>query len=163
MNRMRWTTLRLLVLAVVPTAATGCGHRTAEFNPKVEGTLTVDGAPLAQAMVQFVPEPQADVDAPPSTAMTDANGHFRLTHDRNQPGAAIGKHHVVILQGRGGANPDDPQAPLAPPPPGPKLPQVYTLVGKTPLEIEVTADNHTYDVTATAQQSAAGGNPFGKD
>lgn len=154
---------RILVRAACLTAPAlllflaGCGNRGPAFNDKVEGTLTVDGAPLGQAMVQFVPDPQPGVDAPPSTGLTDANGRFLLMHDRNKPGAAVGKHHVVILQGRAEANPDDPAAPAVPAQTAPKLPQVYTMAGRTPLQVEVTADRHIYDLTASAGAASSGG------
>ena len=133
--------------------AAGCG-KTTTFNDKVEGNVTIDGAPLAQVLVRFLPEADAGATVPESSGFTDQNGHFQLTHDRQKPGAAVGKHRVIVLQGRGGVNPDDPQAPPVPPPPGPKVPPVYTLAGKTPLLVDVTAGRHDYDLSVSTKATA---------
>jgi hypothetical protein len=147
-----------LLICLLPA---GCGARPAAINDKVEGSVTIDGAPLAQVMVQFIPDAGPGVTAPASTGFTDAEGRYQLTYDRQKTGAAVGKHRVVLLQGRAGVNPDDPQAPVTPPPPGPRLPQEYALSGQTPLRVEVTSEKHTYDLNVTAR--TASGTGAGRD
>ncbi|HVS37648.1 MAG TPA: hypothetical protein VMS17_18950 [Gemmataceae bacterium] len=148
-----WALRRFGPIAVL--LAAGCGGKQAAFNEKVEGTVKIDGAPLTQVMVEFVPD-DAAAGAPTATGYTDGKGHFQLTHDKNQPGAALGKHHVILVQGRpGGAQGDrdaQPDAPAAAP-----LPQVYTIAAKTPLQVEITATQHTYDLTVSSQGASSEG------
>jgi hypothetical protein len=136
--------------------AAGCGP-SVKFNEQVEGTVTLDGAPLPQVMVQFVPDVTGPSDAPTASGYTDENGHFKLTHDGDRPGAAVGKYRVVVLQGRGGRASDDPDAPVLPPPPGPRLPPQYAVAAQTPLRQGVTAAQHTYDLPLTLGAAPGGG------
>ncbi|WP_291171768.1 carboxypeptidase-like regulatory domain-containing protein [Gimesia sp.] len=57
----------------------------------VTGTVTLDGAPLADAQVQFQPE-----NGRTSTGTTDAEGHYELDYSGTLKGAKIGKHSVSI-------------------------------------------------------------------
>jgi hypothetical protein len=136
--------------------AAGCGNPLT-FNEQVEGTVTLDGNPLPRVMVQFVPDVQGPSAVPLASGLTDETGRFRLTHDGNKPGAALGKYRVVVLQGRGGRMSDDPDAPVLPPPEGPRLPSQYTVAAQTPLRQEVTAAKHAYDLPLTMGGPAAGG------
>jgi hypothetical protein len=115
----------------------GCGTKWSQ-NDNVEGTLKMDGVPVANVKVQFVPDDPA-VQAPASSAQTDENGHFRLTCENGRPGAVIGKHNVVIFKGR--AEPGDGQTISTA-----VIPQAYTIAAKTPLQTEVTASEHNYDL-----------------
>ncbi len=137
--------------------AAGCGKSIA-FNDKVEGTVQIDGAPLRQVMVEFIPDADVGVGvgAPTATGYTDGNGHFQLTHDKNKPGAAIGKHHVIIVQGRSGGQQNDRDA-QADPPSGPPLPTVYSMAARTPLQVEITESQHTYALTVTSGSASSGG------
>jgi hypothetical protein len=93
--------------------------------------------------------------------VTDEQGHFKLQCDNGKPGALVGKHHVVVLQGRGdaGSRADDPQAPrgaeaVPATRPGtrrPSVPGAYMLAAKTPLLIDVTPDRHSYDLALTTR------------
>src|SRR5262249_21730260 len=92
--------------------------------------------PLRNVRVEFVPDVDPKVQAPTSSAYTDDNGHFQLTCDNQKPGAVMGKHNVVVLGGRTG--PDQPKVT--------HVPSAYGLAISTPLQVEVTADKHTYDL-----------------
>lgn len=76
---------------VVTLAACGGGSDGAPDLGQVTGTITMDGAPLTDASVTFMPE---GVRA--SSAMTDSAGKYELIYIRDEKGAAIGKHKVVI-------------------------------------------------------------------
>ncbi len=115
----------------------GCG-KTWSQNDNVEGTLKLDGVPVANVKVQFVPD-DATTQAPTSSGQTDDSGHFRLNFDNGSPGAIIGKHNVVILKGR--AEPGDGQTISTA-----VIPQAYTMAAQTPLQTEVTASDHNYDL-----------------
>jgi hypothetical protein len=72
--------------------ALGC-NRSGLNLAYVEGVVTFDGAPVADAGVMFMP-----VDSTlglPATGVTDSEGRFTLT-TANRPGAVIGEHRVAI-------------------------------------------------------------------
>src|SRR5437763_16186290 len=103
---------------------------------QVDGTVKLDGKPVANAVVEFVPSGDPKKQAPLSRGTTDDKGHFVLTCDNKKSGAVIGKHTVLILVGRS----EDESKPVA------AVPNVYSNLAKTPLKIDVTADKHTYDL-----------------
>jgi hypothetical protein len=70
----------------------GCDRGGLNLAP-VEGIVTYNGAPLADAGVLFSPnEPQM---GPPASGTTDAEGKFTLV-TVNREGAAVGPHRVAI-------------------------------------------------------------------
>ncbi|QJW95659.1 transthyretin-like family protein [Frigoriglobus tundricola] len=128
----------------------GCSHSASYTqNESVEGTVTLDGVPVANAVVQFVPDIDPKVQAPSSSGYTDEKGHFKLTCDNTKPGAVVGKHNVVVLPGRSGGGADDEEAKAAPRAKVAPVPNVYSLASTTPLKIEVTVENHSYDLALT--------------
>ncbi|QDU50835.1 carboxypeptidase-like regulatory domain-containing protein [Gimesia panareensis] len=68
-----------------------CGGSDAPDLGNVTGTITLDGAPLADANVTFMPE---KVRA--SSAKTDSAGKYELIYIRDEKGAALGDHKVVV-------------------------------------------------------------------
>jgi hypothetical protein len=123
--------------------ACGCDKSRSQ-NESVEGTLKLDGTPVPHVLVEFVPD-DSKTQAPPSSGVTDDKGHFQLMCDNKKAGAVIGKHNVVIQKGRKDAS--TPALTLA-------IPDVYTMAVKTPLQIEVTANEHTYDLNLTRNPPA---------
>jgi hypothetical protein len=138
--------------ATLALAAIGCGARNWPMNEQVEGTVKMDGAPLPNVMVQFVPDLDPKRQAPQSAGMTDENGHFTLTCDNKKPGAVLGKHNVVVIAGRGssGRTNDMDDVPAKDALKAKKsIPLDYAMTTKTPLKIEVTADKHSYELTVS--------------
>ncbi len=78
------------VFIVSLTACGGGGIAPPELGP-VTGKITLDGAPLTDASVTFMPE---KVRA--SSSMTDSDGKYELVYIRDEKGAAIGPHKVVV-------------------------------------------------------------------
>ncbi len=76
----------LLALSV-----TGCGGDGPERGI-VTGKVTLNGAPLPGADVEFQPE-----EGSPSYAMTDDKGRYDLMYTRDKRGAMIGEHTVRIM------------------------------------------------------------------
>jgi hypothetical protein len=136
---------RLLGTALLVLLA-GCSGKYA-MNNQVEGTVKLDGTPLPNVVVQFVPDVTAGEQPPGASGYTDSQGHYSLTCDNQQPGAALGKYRVTVLPGRSGTAGDDRDA--AGVRPGSSVPPFYTQANKTPLKVEVTADKHTYDLNLT--------------
>lgn len=82
------------VLVCVCLISGGCGGGASD-KPKTEpvtGTITLDGTPLADATVTFVPD---DKKANPGTGITKADGKYQLATTAN-PGAMPGTYKVVI-------------------------------------------------------------------
>jgi hypothetical protein len=121
-----------LVLALV-----GCGgSRTSP----VAGVVVLDGQPLAEAAIQFVPQ-GAGRDA---TGQTDTNGEFAMSTFEPRDGVLPGTYKVVITPPTGVvdttkyatveeamAAASKPQA--RPAPKGPSVPAKYTRLDQTPL------------------------------
>jgi len=78
----------LVAILLVALALAGCGS---EFVP-VEGTVLLDGQPLADAQVLFLPKSSGR----PATGRTDAAGKFKLTTDRQGDGAKPGEYNVGV-------------------------------------------------------------------
>lgn len=121
-----------LLLAV---SVAGCGGGRPDLG-QVEGTVTLDGQPLANAVVQFQPE----AEGRPSLGTTDSSGHYKLMFTRDTPGAMIGKHKVRIEL----AESDD----EAESEPALQVPEKYNA--ETELSEEVTAGTQTIDFTLTS-------------
>ncbi len=83
-----------LVFAFVCVFTVGCG--SGGDLATVQGTVTVDGTPLANASVEF--QPQGDGGSP-SYGTTDSEGNFELMFTFSKAGATPGKHTVRVTPG----------------------------------------------------------------
>jgi hypothetical protein len=135
------------LVGVLLLGLVGCGKQV-EYNNAVEGTVTLNGKPLANVLVEFVPDPPEGVKADPSRALADENGHYTLERADGEPGAMVGHHFVVILRGRGMDRSIDEFADEegAPGRDRRPIPARYTTASTTPLRIEVHASEHTYNL-----------------
>ncbi len=118
-------------------AIVGCGgDATRPPISTVTGVVTLDGQPLENASVMFQPE-----TGRPSSGTTDKEGRYTLEYSPGVPGAAEGKHTVIIRTLVPG---EDGQPPVSPE----KLPARYH--DETELEVEVTSGNnvHNFDLTS---------------
>ena len=105
---------------------------------EVTGTLTLNGKPLDNVRVEFLPDPEAKTSGPRSTGVTDGEGRFKMTCENQQSGAVVGTHRVTLTdlkQWEGlTASREDSNKPLKPS----RLPAQYSDVVKTPFRgIEV--------------------------
>src|SRR5215218_6090385 len=86
-----------LILAALLAGSAGCGGPKAV---PVSGRVTLDGEPLANAVVSFLPAaPDGTITAagPGSMAVTDDRGGFALKVVPGQaPGGLPGEHRVVV-------------------------------------------------------------------
>ncbi len=79
--------------AMLVFLAAGCGGGPGDqpvVHP-VHGTVTLDGAPLANAVVHFSPD-----QGPPSAAITDSSGKYELHEKSGTKGAVAATHTVTI-------------------------------------------------------------------
>jgi hypothetical protein len=86
-----WALLGLLLCPVLLSSA-GCGNRSVS---KVEGVVTLDGAPLSGATVSFMPVGEGR----PASGLTDRDGNFRLSTFRTDDGALAGDYRVIVVVG----------------------------------------------------------------
>jgi hypothetical protein len=118
-------------------AAAGCGSEPYKVAP-VSGTVTLDGKPLANAWVTFMPvgSKENPNPGPTSAGKTDASGRYTLAIEPGRPGAVVGAHKVSINTQGGDAKGDDRDA-GGPRAPREKLPDVYNT--RTTLTCDVPA------------------------
>lgn len=80
-----------VALAVVLTVASGCGDSDQPELGLVSGTVTLDGAPLNNVAITFVPD-----DGRPAMGKTDFDGTYQLTYIRDTLGCKLGHNRVQI-------------------------------------------------------------------
>jgi hypothetical protein len=90
MVRRGKATLAGWLLVVVVAAAAGCGSSGPEI-AYVTGRVTMDGKPLPNATVVFIPE-----NGRPAGARTDENGEYVLNFTEGRQGAIPGKNAIRI-------------------------------------------------------------------
>ncbi len=83
-------------LLAVALLLAGAGCSGADKPVKVEGTVTLDGKPLAGATVSFEPEDQQGGHS--ANGFTDKDGHFKLTTYNTGDGALRGNYNVVVTK-----------------------------------------------------------------
>jgi hypothetical protein len=85
--------------AALVLAGSGCSGKGPV---KVNGSVTLDGKPLSNATVTFIPEQGAGRNA---TGTTDQSGNFRLTTLKPDDGAMPGDYKVTVQQVEGAEAP----------------------------------------------------------
>ena len=82
---------------VLLLAFVGCGEPPYDLAP-VSGVVTLDGEPLAEAVVAFAPIGGRDtaIVGPGSTARTDDAGRYSLRTFKEEKGAVVGTHKVRV-------------------------------------------------------------------
>ncbi|MCC9641283.1 hypothetical protein LOC71_03280 [Rhodopirellula sp. JC740] len=87
--------LCFLSLVGISALTAGCSGSDKPALAPVEGTLTKDGVPFVNATLEFHPQTHGGV----SYGQTDETGQFKLHYTTGEPGAAIGKHEVLVFGG----------------------------------------------------------------
>ena len=83
-----WGAIALLGLA-------GCsGQQSTVPLVPAKGSVTIDGAPLPEAVVQFIPT--GDTRGQGGSALTDAEGTYKAATTFGEPGLPAGDYKVVI-------------------------------------------------------------------
>jgi hypothetical protein len=121
------------------------------------GVVLLDGQPLPNARVEFVPE-LADFGAEMNSAgVTDDKGRFQLTcSEKQQPGAVVGKHRVVVMEApvpaefrNSGQKAQAAHAEYLARQKNRPIPADYGNASKTPLRVEVTRGQRDYTLKLT--------------
>ncbi len=84
--------LHQIACAITVLTILGCSRSHQPPLGLVSGTVTLDGVPLANAIVRFTPAGPGRT----SEGISDADGHYRLRYLRAIPGANIDQHTVRI-------------------------------------------------------------------
>jgi hypothetical protein len=100
-QHVRLSIIRACALVIVVVSASGCGQPQSYLG-SVTGTVTKDGEPVANMMLEFYP----NSGGRPSLAVSDENGRFKALYLENQPGAKVGTHTIRYELGTGQL-PDD--------------------------------------------------------
>jgi hypothetical protein len=119
-------------LLIALAAAPGCGRPKQPPLGAVEGTVTLDGRPLAAAAVFFTP----DGPGRTSIGVTDADGRYAVTYLRDIQGADLGRHRVRITtatEDNGGRE---------------RLPQRYHAKSELTATVEPGANRHDFALTS---------------
>ncbi len=85
-------------MSAVLVGLIGCGPQPTYFAP-VTGQVTLDGKPVSDAKILFVPTRYRDASQnilPYAYATTDKEGKYTLRSDGKRRGAAVGQHLVFI-------------------------------------------------------------------
>jgi hypothetical protein len=91
MNRA--ANLAASILVTVGIVLTGCPNSSRPATYKVTGTVTMQGKPVADAVVTFVP---TGTDGEAASAITDSDGKYALTTWRAGDGARPGEYRVKV-------------------------------------------------------------------
>jgi len=119
----------MLALAV---ACAGCGPGGPEI-ASVEGTVTMDGKPLPNAAVVFIPE-----NGRPAGATTDSEGHYALNFTAGRQGAIPGTNTVRITTERDPSETED----GTPIPASPEtVPMKYNAASELEFTVEAGKNN----------------------
>ena len=99
----RTDSLLWLGVVVCLAAMVGCGGQPTLSTEYVEGVVTVDGQPVPEATVTFVPVVEGQ--GAPATGMTNAQGVYKLTATvtgevaaKAEAGTLPGEYHVGVMK-----------------------------------------------------------------
>jgi hypothetical protein len=115
---------------------------------EVEGTARLNGKPLANVQVEYLPE----ANGPRSLGVTDAQGRYRLASDAQDSGALVGKHRVIlhdlsVYSDKSVGTGRDKEEVLKPS----RIPGRYASAAQTPLKKEVrTSEKNVLDLDVTS-------------
>ncbi|MGD9721962.1 MAG: hypothetical protein AB7O59_10390 [Pirellulales bacterium] len=86
----------MLHVALALTLAAGCRQPAGPVCFPVSGQVLKNGRPLAEALVAFHPVAQAEDVFPKPSAVTDAEGRFRLMTFTADDGAPAGRYAITV-------------------------------------------------------------------
>ena len=81
-----------LLLAVLAFTFTGCGYRR-PAQVKTTGTVTLDGEPVADAALMFIPD-----SGRPASGNTNTNGEFQVSSFGGNDGLPAGNYRITATK-----------------------------------------------------------------
>lgn len=146
---MRMSHLFPCVAIAAALAVAGCQKPAAKIVP-VEGTISLDGRPMPNLMIQFMPDAFRGTDGPLSTAISDGAGNYVLKCGNGKAGAAVGTHRVVIIDPEKKPAPQGSDEPVKPG----RISFVYQDARSTPLIIQVPPEGGKIDLQLVSNAQA---------
>lgn len=126
-------------------AVAGCGGVSDQPDlGQVTGTVTLDGAGLADAEIRFSP----DSGGASSSAVADESGRYELTYLRDIMGAKVGKHTVKVSTYVPADTDDDGKVSGGTPE---KLPARYNVNSELSFEVEAGANTIDLELTSDGE------------
>jgi hypothetical protein len=151
--------VRLFALLVpVGLTALGCGPKQ-QF-AEVSGVVLLNGKPMPDALVEFLPDQEKGTRGPMSMGTTSAGGRFRLVSSDSdrRGGAVVGFHRVLIQDARSIPKARSDFSMDKPPENVPsRVSYVYGKAASTPLRQEVKPGPQ--EVTLEVTGRGGGGTP----
>lgn len=134
--------LYLYPLILVAGVMWGCGSESDGLPPRapVSGTVTLDGEPLAFAMVTFHPDGEGN----PGNASTREDGSYTVSTYHSQDGAIIGKHVVTVVR-------DLPPQMRRTASDSASIPKTYVSKKTSPLKYEVADSSNMIDIELSSK------------
>lgn len=136
-NALTWAALATLLVCVV--ASTGCGAKNPQGRKAVEGTISIDGTPIAEGSIEFMPDSSNAVQTSSGAVITD--GKFSISETK---GLTDGTYSVAVsARVDTGETVDGPMGPesvfeeLVPPQYGSETQEKTTFSGKGPFVYEL--------------------------
>ena len=149
MRQMTWA----VAFPILMTVLAGCGSGGPQLY-KVSGKVTMDGEPLRNAEVRFLPIPKGDEPVRPSSAITDDKGNYTLEYSSKRSGARPGDYQVFISTKRK-ALPDVPAVPES-------VPDVYNTKTRLDAQIDEKSRTFNFDLVSTEGKIPAEGKKAGQ-
>lgn len=84
----------IMACIALGTITAGCGDASGPRLAPVEGAVTLNGKPLEEATVSFVPDP-SNREVTPGLGVSGEDGTFKVQHN-GRFGLALGKYKVLI-------------------------------------------------------------------
>jgi hypothetical protein len=127
-----------IALCCLAGALAGC-KEPLEFG-QVSGKVSLNGKPLDEVRVVFLPDPQAGNQGVHSEGVSDAQGKYELIYsqDYETKGALVGQHRVMV-EDIAAENSRDPPKPI-------RIHSFFSSSAKTPLRFEVSPGEQTIDL-----------------
>ncbi len=133
---------------VILAVTVGCGK--SHVLVPVEGTLLLDGQPLPEILITFVPEAVGKDRPIRSMGMSDKQGKFILRAESQSSGAVLGEHRVVLEDLSILSAPRTADGTVVTYPPK-RFPEVYGDPLRTPLRVLVRESGEA--ITLTVQSN----------
>jgi len=121
--------------ALLMFALAGCGSGGMPNLGAVSGNVTIDGAPLSNVIIAFMP-----AEGRPATAQTDAKGFYRLEYVGGVEGCKVGPATVCFFPPTG-VSPSHP------------IPAKYTN-NSTEFKVEIKEGTNTFDFDLKSDSSS---------
>lgn len=133
--------LRFAAMVLLPILFTACAEK--QKAPKMiyaSGVLTIKGKPVADILVQSLPDALQGADGPTTSGVTDQEGRFVLKTDDGVEAAVVGPCKIILIDTK---EERAPQGQVAPPQ---RINSRYTIAGPQGLSADVREDGKSIDI-----------------